>query len=440
MGTAKNKSIETMVLHQHGDGENEVRRHAPQGHFLRAQHFISEGAWDDEAVLRRHAEEVSKDLGEADGVLIIDGSDFAKKGDDSAGVQRQWCGELGKVENCQAGVLLGYASCQGYTLLDRRLYLPEGWFSADCRERREKCGIPEGLSFKSKAELALAMVAQRARVGVLPYCWLCFDEFFGRDSDFLEEVDAYGWYLAEVPKDTHVYLTPPRTGMPEWKGRGRKPSRERVLEGDAQTVAEIASGLSPENWQRITLKEGSKGPIVAELVCLDVYVVRLEDDGDELEMREQRLILRRNLVSGELKCYLSNAPKDTPVKSFARVSAMRWPIERCFEEGKGELGMGDYQVRTTGTSSGRSYLGWHHHMTLVILAHFFLVRLKLSLKEEAPKLTLPQTVLLLKASLPQPQFDLDKTVSIVNYYQERHEAARKSHRKKRLAQLGEFFE
>jgi SRSO17 transposase len=422
MGTAKNKSIETMMLHQHGDDESGIRS---------AQHFISEGAWDDKTVLKCHAEEVSKDLGEADGVLIIDGSDFAKKGEDSAGVQRQWCGELGKVENCQAGVFLGYASSRGYTLLDRRLYLPEAWFSADYQEKRTRCGIPAGITFKRKAELALDMVTERAYSGVLPYQWVCFDEFFGQDSAFLHEVGAYGWYLAEIPKDTRVYLTLPRTGVPQWSGRGRKPSRERVLEGDTQTVTEIAAELSPESWQRMTLKEGSKGPMVAELACLSVYVVR-EGDDDNLSIGEQQLVLRRDVVSGELKAYLSNAPKSTPTETFARVSVMRWPIERCFEEGKQELGMGDYQVR--------SYLGWHHHMTLVILAHFFLVRLKLRLKDKAPNLTLPQTVLLLKASLPQPAFDLDKVVHTVNYYQERHEAARRSHRKKRLTRLKESLE
>jgi SRSO17 transposase len=182
MGGAKNKSVETIVLHEHGDDGEEIRA---------MQHFISEGAWDDRAVLKRHAEEVSKDLGEADGVLIIDGSDFAKQGSGSAGVQRQWCGELGKVENCQAGVFLGYASSKGYTLLDRRLYLPELWFSADYQEKREKCKIPEEVVFKSKTELALEMVSEQARLGVLPYSWLCFDEFFGRDSAFLKEVGHY---------------------------------------------------------------------------------------------------------------------------------------------------------------------------------------------------------------------------------------------------------
>jgi SRSO17 transposase len=382
--------------------------------------------------LKRHAEEVSKDLGEADGVLIIDGSDFAKQGSGSAGVQRQWCGELGKVENCQAGVFLGYASSKGYTLLDRRLYLPELWFSADYQEKREKCKIPEEVVFKSKTELALEMVSEQARLGVLPYSWLCFDEFFGRDSAFLKEVGHYGAYLAEVPCDTHVYLSPPRLGVPEYRGRGRQPTRMGVLEGKARMVAETAAALPPQRWQRLILKEGSKGPIVAELACLNVFTVHQGEKGNTLEVREQRLVLRRDVISKELKYYLSNASKDTPIESFARISVMRWPIESCFEEGKQELGMGDYQLR--------SYLGWHHHMTLVILAHFFLVRLKLNLKDKAPMLTLPQAVLLLKASLPQPKFDLDKTVRIVNYYQERHEAARQSHRKKRLARLGKWLE
>lgn len=423
MGSAKNKSVEMMMLHEHGDDREEIRA---------MQHFISEGAWDDRAVLERHVQEVSKDLGEHDGVLIIDGSDFAKKGVDSAGVQRQWCGEVGKVENCQAGVFLGYAGRRGYTLLDRRLYLPESWFSADYQEKREKCKIPEEVVFKSKAELALEMVVEQARLGSLPYGWLCFDEFFGRDSAFLKEVGHYGSYLAEVPCDAHVYLSSPRLGIPEHRGRGRQPTRMRVLEGKAQTVAETAAALPPECWQRLFLKEGSKGPIVAELACLNVFMVCQGEKGDTLEVREQQLVFRHDLLSGECKYYLSNAPKDTPLETFARISVMRWPIESCFEEGKQELGMGDYQLR--------SYLGWHHHMTLVILAHFFLVRLKLQLKNKAPRLTLPQTVLLLKASLPQPKFDLDKTVRIVNYYQERHEAARKSHRKKRLAQLGEWLE
>jgi SRSO17 transposase len=185
-------------------------------------------------------------------------------------------------------VFLGYASSKGYTLLDRRLYLPERWFSVDYQEKREECKIPEDVVFKSKTELALEMVVEQAQLGVLPYRWLCFDEFFGHDSAFMEKVGHYGSYLAEVPCDTRVYLSPPQLGVPEHRGRGRKPTKARVLAGEAEKVADLARALPPESLQRLTLKEGSKGPIVAELACLNVFVVR-QGEGKVLEVREQSL-------------------------------------------------------------------------------------------------------------------------------------------------------
>jgi SRSO17 transposase len=411
-----NKSIETMMLHNNGDDPNGIRA---------MQHFISQGAWDDEAVLARHAQEVDHDLGDAEGVLIVDGSDFPKQGEESVGVKRQWCGQLGKVANCQAGVFLGYASQHGYTLLDRRLYLPRAWLEEEAyRERRVKCGVPETVTFQTKQELALEMVKRAAAAGSLRYRWLTCDEFFGRDSNFLDVVAAHAWYLAEVPANTSVWLKRPRTEVPPWSGRGRKPTRVHLAEGEpeAQAVSLVAAQLPPKAWHRYTIKEGSKGPIVAEFAALRVINSR-----NHLPGHQVWLICRRDLLSDEHKFYLSNAPAETALPAFVRVSGLRWPIESCFEEGKQELGLGDYQVR--------SWLGWHHHMTLCILAYFFLVRIQRRLRDKAPKLTLPQAILLLKAVLPQPQFDLETTVEIVNYYQRRHEAAHLSHRKRRLAQL-----
>lgn len=416
MRDAPNKSIETMLLHKQGDDANKIRA---------MQHFMSEGAWDDEAVLAQHAKEVNKDLAEADGVLIIDGSDFPKQGSDSVGVKRQYCGELGKVANCQAGVFLAYASRQGYTLLDRRLYLPKEWLGDEAyAQRREACGVPEKLGFKTKAELALDMVKQLHEAKTLSYQWLTFDESFGRDTAFLDAVSAYITYLAEVPNDTCVWLSQPETELPQWTGKGRKPSRKRLKAGSAkaQRVDKLAQSLAETSWQRLSIKEGTKGPMLAYFACLKVVTVR-----DGLPGSDQLLILKRDVFSGDLKYYLSNAAKNTPLEELARITCMRWPIESCFEEGKQELGMGDYQLR--------SWKGWHHHMTLLILAHFFLVRLKLRLKDKVPKLSLPQALLLLKASLPQPDFSLEKTLDIVNYYQDRHESAYQSHRKKRLARL-----
>jgi SRSO17 transposase len=410
-----NKSIERIVLHNQGDDANAIRA---------MQHFMSDSPWQDEPILQRHWQEVDQDLGAEDGVLIVDSSGVPKQGDASAGVKRQWCGELGKVDNCQVGVYLGYASQAGYTLLDRRLYLPEDWFTAAYAERRAKCGIPEDSSFKTQPELALEMLGAVAQSGRLRFRWLTCDEAFGRNSDFLDQVSSHVWYLAEVPSDTSAWLERPVTAVPAWSGQGRKPVREQLVEGEppSQTVTEIVAAIPPERWSRHTIKEGSKGPIVAEFVAIRVINVRQGLPGQAIW-----LICRRDLFSGDIKYYLSNAPPDTPLTDFVRASGMRWPIESCFEESKQDIGLGDYQLR--------SWLGWHHHMTLVILAHFFLVRVQQRMQPNVPHLTLPQAILLLKAVLPQPKFDVQTTVEIVNYYQRRHAAAQRSHRKRRLARL-----
>lgn len=413
----KNKAIEPMMLELEGDNQNEIRA---------MQHFISEGAWNDEAVLAQHWREVAKDLGDAEGVYTMDGSDFAKQGDESVGVKRQWCGELGKKANCQAGVFLGYVGPKGYTLLDRRLYLPEEWVKdAAYAERRAKCGVPPEVTFQTKPALGLEMLRQVCQARTLPGRWLACDEAFGRSTEFLDQVADLGlWYYAEVPHNTRIWLEKPATYIPEWSGRGRKPTRERLAPGapDAQSVVDIAASLPTPRWRRRTIKEGSKGPIVADFAILRAITGR-----DGLPGPEVWLVFRRALSTGELKVYLCNAPRETPQLTLVRLSGLRWPIETCFEDGKQLIGMGDYQVR--------SWIGWHHHMTMCILAHFFLVRLQLRLGDKAPALTLPQVKLLLTGVLPKREFDSEWVLEVLGYRQRRNDAARLSHRKHRLHML-----
>lgn len=415
----ENKSVEAMVIEQEGPEPNAIRS---------MQHFISEGTWDDTEILHRHWQEVSQALAEEDGVYTLDGSDFPKQGEDSVGVKRQHCGELGKIANCQAGVFLGYASRKGYTLLDRRLYLPEEWVTGDSHaERREKCGVPEDVEFKTKPELGGEMIQALRGEGTLPGQWVACDEAFGQNGGFLDKVANIGlWYYAEVPHTTRVWLERPVTEVPPWSGRGAKPTKERIVEAEpsSQEVATIAQSLPADRWSRHLIKEGSKGPMVADFAAMRVVAVRERIPGPEVW-----LVLRRNVADSELKCYLSNAPEDTPLPQLARLSGMRWPIETCFEDGKQRLGMGDYQVR--------NWRGWHHHMTLCILAHFFLVRLKLRLGELAPALTLPQVRLLLASVLAKPEFDTQSALDVISYRQRRNHAAYVSHRKRRLAQLAQ---
>ena len=368
------KNIEAMVLRLRGAGpeaDNQVRA---------AQYFISQGKWDDAAVLAAHQRLVDATLGEDDGVLLLDGSDVPKQGTHSVGVMRQWCGASGKRDNCQAGVYLGYASRQGYTLLDRRLYLPDVWFTDAYRARWVAGGIPDGTPFRTKPALAADLLAGVMGERRIRARWVACDEGFGNDPALLDQIAAHDlWYLAEVPCAGLVWpLTepdgtprpPPQTWVPPRRaaGRGRPPAVERLYPDSPPRVRvdAWAAQVPVARWQRYRLLEGSKGPLVAEVITVRVLQAR-----DGLPGPASWLVIRRTLPTATeapvYTYYLSNAPPETPETALVRVSGLRWPIEVCFTEGKSEVGLDHYEVRT--------WRGWHHHLTLVILAQFFLMRL-----------------------------------------------------------------
>ncbi len=388
------KNVEALALRLLGAGAEASRQ-------VRAlQQFIGAGAWDDAAILGAHERLVATSLGEDDGVLILDGSDVPKRGGHSVGVAAQWCGATGKTDNCQAGVFLGYASRQGYTLLDRQLYVPKPWFSDAYATRRHACRVPADRTFQTKAELAAALVEGWHRRGTLPATWLVCDEWFGRHQALLDRVAATGLrYLAEVPRNTHVWplrepadgrrarprpraWVPPRAAS----GKGRPGTHERLHPDSppALPLTTVAAQLPGRRWARYRIAEGRKGPIVADFVALRAVASRSGYreglPGPEVWVLIRRAVLSSERVLGqadepELKYYLSNAPVETPLAELIRVCGMRWAIECCFAEGKGELGLDDYELR--------SWPGWHHHMTLVILAHHFLVRLRQRLMDRS---------------------------------------------------------
>jgi SRSO17 transposase len=383
------------------------------------QHFVGESPWHDAGLISEHRRQTGLHLGDEAGVVIIDGSDCAKQGEYSVGVQRQWCGELGKTANCQAGVYLGYSSRKGYTLLDRRLYMPECWFTPEYARHRYGARVPATLAFHTKNELVWQMIQELCQAGTLPARWLTMDEAFGRDTQLLDRIanqTPYA-YFAEVPKDTLLWTEQPATFLPEYSGKGRPPTQLQ-LAPDApapQTAAQIAASLPASAWTLHALKEGSKGLIIAHMAFCRVVAVR-----DGLPGPELWLVLRRSPSDPtDIHFFLSNAPADIDTNQLVAVAALRWPIETIFEQAKQLLGLNHYETRT--------WFGWHHHMTFVILAFGFLARSQLTLAPDAPALTLPQVVDLLKAVLPKPDFDPLHAIALLRYKQARIASAKKSH-------------
>ena len=343
------KYLEGLMLPDVGKSIEPLALSLPGGKVRSMQIFVGRGAWDDEPIIQRHRELVSQSLGDPDGVLIVDGTDFPKKGRYSVGVARQYCGVRGKVENCQAGVFLAYASDRGQTLLDRRLYLPKQWFEASSRERWERCGIPDDTEFRTKPQLAWEMIEQVKAEGVVAFSWVTCDDAFGNNPEFLGRLEAAQIrYLADVPVSTLVWLERPQTEIRPAKSSGRPPSRERVVEGAPPPIRvdELAARLPSTAWRKYRVKDGEKGPIEAQFAFVRAVAVR-----DELPGPDVWVVFRRGLgEAGRLKVFLSNAAGDSRRRDLVRVSGMRWPIETCFEQAKGSLGMDQYQTR--------SWRGW----------------------------------------------------------------------------------
>jgi len=322
------------------------------------QNFIGASPWNDQALLIEHQNVTQETIGHPEGCIIMDGSGFPRKGTESAGIGRQYCNATGKVDNCQVGVYLAYSSPKGYTLLDRYLHLPEEWFSSEYAARYQRCGIPEETTFRTHQESALEMLKGVFQRGVVTFKWIMGDEEFGRDTWLLDQIANAGkWYFMQVPANTRVWLERPETGIPAWKGRGRPPTRVVLTEHKPpQRVDEIS--LPPGGYERYTLHEGSKGPLIADVAFTRVVAVR-----DALPGPQVWLVTRQDVFSGERRYYISNAPKEAQQSQLAWLSASRWPVERSIEDCKDELKMNQYAMR--------SWHGWYHHMTLVMIAICF---------------------------------------------------------------------
>lgn len=319
------------------------------------QWFLGVSAWDDQPLRDELVHQVGKQLGRPDGVIVFDPSAFPKSGHESVGVKRQWCGRLGKIDNCQVGIYMGYVSSREHALVDMRLYLPKEW--ASDRRRRKKAGVPKEIRYRTRHQLCLEMLERHGEK--LPHSWIAGDDEMGRPYWFRRRLDElHERYLLAVPSNTLIrdlHVDPP-----EYGGRGPYPRRRWV------GVDEWVQSLDEHDWMTIDVRDGEKGPIIVEAVKRRV-VARTDKRG---EGHEEVLVVIRYRNRDEDRViqtdyYLSNGAFDLPLEEFARAAKAEHRIEECLQRGKSEVGLADYEVRT--------WRGWHHHQTLALIAGWFLV-------------------------------------------------------------------
>jgi SRSO17 transposase len=363
------KSIEPIALEVEG------------GNVRGMQRFMSDDIWDEAQMRRIYHGLVYEDMGASDGVVIVDESGFPKKGNESVGVARQYCGAMGKVENCQVGVFAAYASCQGYALIDQRLFLPEVWFTDAYARRRTKSRVPEDLAFQTKPQLAGAMIRELHQESILPFKYVVADSLYGNSTAFLDAVETCPGltYLVAIPADTRCWLHGPVMEDKRYRYQGETRTKRTVAPKDSAplTVEAIAKSLHQTFWYQRTVSEGTKGAIAYDFTKRLATLCR-----NGLPDRAVWLVMKRTLgAQPSYWYYISNAPLSTRLPTFVWLSGVRWAIEQYYEEAKTELGMDHYEVR--------KYAGWQHHMLICMLAHFFLWHVKIRLGEKSPGLDPP---------------------------------------------------
>jgi len=391
-------------------------------------HFISESEWEARAVLDQIAVEADRLLGGSENsCLLIDESSFEKKGKSSVGVERQWSGRLGKVENSQVAVFASLTQGKYSTLIDTRLYLPQKWIQDS--ERCLAAGVPESeVVLKSKADLAFEMVLQARQNGVR-FSWVGVDGGYGKEPAFLRRLADEGEvFVADVHKDQKIFVEDPDPRVPERETpRGKKPTRLKA-QSASQRVDAWAAAQPSELWQKVVVRPGTKGEVRVEALHGRVWLW----DGSEPKARLWHIVVIREVSSREtIKYVLSNAPAEVSLKRLVQMQRQRFWIERSFEDAKSESGMADYQVR--------GWSAWHHHMALVMMAMLFMLEEKLSHKESHPLLSCSDIEFLLACFLPKRGGTKREVVRQMDVrHKARQKAIESAYRRQRLADTGEW--
>lgn len=351
LGPLKRKSLEPMA---------DAEKVPPRG----LQQFFSEYRWNEDGARDRLQKMIAQKYGGAEGVFIVDETSDAKKGEWTAGVAPQYCGESGKIDNCIVSVHLAYARGDFHALLDGELFLPECWNPDPKNEaltrRRERAGIPETVVHESKPQIALRQL-QRVKANGVPGCWVSADEGYGGKPWWRKAVgEEKFWYVVEVPKNVMGRIREPVLKTPPHSGKGRPPkARPDMPARTVETIASAVAGWRFKKWERFKVHDTQKGPEVWE-----VKAGLFWEQGANAPAGAQWLLIARNVRTGEVKYFLSNAPHDTLLRTLVRVAFSRWHVERCFQDCKTELGLNHAELR--------NYKGLHRHFILTAINYFFL--------------------------------------------------------------------
>ena len=383
----------------------------PESNDQSFQHFLSKSPWDEGPVIDQVCHDANQLIGgKNDSCLLIDETGIAKKGTKSVGVARQYCGQLGKVENCQVGVfgVLGFKEYA--TPIDFRLFLPKSWINDP--QRCLEAGVPEQLiKNQRKQDLALKIV-RSARARGVSFSWVGCDAFYGEDPAFLRSLEDTGEvFMADVHKDQRIYLKDPAPYVPDRKSKkGRKPTRLK-----ARTKAVRADRWADEQpadaWQKMDVRDTTKGKLRVAVLSRRVWLW----DGKESKAHCWHLVVRKTLVTNEVKYSLSNAPATTPLKCLVYMQGQRYLIERVFQDSKNQCGLGEYQAR--------GWRSWHHHMTMVIMAMLFMLEQRLKNRAAYPLLSCTDIIELLVYYLPHRKVSEEE---IFRQLQTRHQRRQKA--------------
>jgi len=385
----------------------------PDSNYQGLQQFISDSPWDEQALLRQVRAEAEAVLGRhRDTALYLDETSFVKKGAASVGVQRQYCGRLGKLDNCQVGVFACLGRGERTTLVDFRLFLPESW--AQDPVRCQKAKVPEAeRRHQTKAQLALTMVRQ-ARAEGLSYRWVGGDEIYGNNRPLTDALDDDGEiFLMDIASTHQLWDCDPAGAVPASAKRKGRPRTQRVVT-TGQAVKKSAAQWVTANFAEASrerlLRSSTKGPLRAKIWVKEVWQWERADP-----QARRRLLVVRQEQDGTFKYSLSNAAADTAWERLAYMQTQRFWIERAFQDAKSELGMADYEVR--------GWKGWHHHMALVCLALVFTVKERIAQAERLPLLSVRDIVELLEIYLPRRA---QTPAAVLAAMSRRHQARQKS--------------